>query len=51
MLGFKQGQFAPIVHPETNTGKEPLQVRNGECGVHPNLISIIAKHRAFRPVN
>jgi hypothetical protein len=49
---------APIVHPKLNTGKEPFKcgMESAECGVRPNLISVIAmisviaKHRAPRPV-
>ena len=33
-----------------NTGKEPFKcgMERAECGVRPNLISVIAKHRALR---
>jgi hypothetical protein len=37
-----------------NTGKEPFKcgMESAECGLRPNLISVIAKHRACatRPV-
>ena len=35
---------------QTEFRKRAIQVRNGECGVCPNLISVISKHRAPRPV-
>jgi hypothetical protein len=43
---------APIVHFKMNTGKEAFKcgMESAECGVRPNLISVIAKHRAPRPV-
>ena len=39
---------APIVHPKMNSGKEPFKcgMESAECGVRPNLISVIAQHRA-----
>jgi hypothetical protein len=43
----------PASHQPSNQNeyrKRSVQVRNGECGVCPNLISVIAKHRAPRPV-
>jgi hypothetical protein len=47
-----QTPIAPIVHPKMNTGKEPFKcgMESAECGVRRNLISIIAQHRAPRPV-
>jgi len=44
--------IAPIVHPKMKTGKEPFKcgMEIAECGVRPHLISVIAKHRAPRPV-
>jgi hypothetical protein len=35
-------------NPKLNTGKEPFKcgMENAECGVRPNLIPVIAKHRA-----
>jgi hypothetical protein len=41
-----------LVHLKMNAGKEPFKCGMGsaECGVRPNLISVIAKLRAPRPV-
>ena len=45
------GPVEPSVRPSQNEfRKRAVQVRNGECGVRPNLISVIAKLRAPRPV-
>jgi predicted small lipoprotein YifL len=43
-----QTPIAPIVHPKMNSGKEPFKcgMESAECGVRPNLISVIAKLRA-----
>jgi hypothetical protein len=47
-----QTPIVPIVHSKMNIGKEPFKcgMESAECGVRPNLISVIAKHRAPRPV-
>ena len=43
-----QTPIAPIVHPKMNTGKELFKcgMESAECGVRPNLISVIAQLRA-----
>ena len=40
--------LAPIVHPKMNTGKEPFKcgMESADCGVRPNLISVIAQLRS-----
>jgi len=50
--GEIQTPIAPIVHSKMNTGKEPFKcgMESAECGVRPNLISVIAQPRAPRPV-